>query len=269
MCVVLGCSPPAEDTDDVYPRNCGVEGPVDLFEYPADTLVPDTPQKVGDHYLVGFFPDEDTLELVAVDRCGTMQVPVPQIHDGTSVHAVGRWLLECDPADPRVWAHDVEGVSPPRVLFDSAVGCRVLAVGDGVAAQEAESGRVWFHPDPSDPQRDPVLVTDVAKPGNDDVCIGELDCDLPTWLLGLDIQAAGDELFFVEEDGKLSSFSAKSENTKVLYEGTVRRTYLLPGKRYLAVSPAEGETFVLDLEERSTFEFCCLGDVETVRVLRE
>lgn len=267
-CAVVGCSPAPDSTDDVYPRNCGVEGPVDLFVYPGEVLNPATPEKAGEHYLVGYYLDETTVEWWAVDRCGATKTPVAPVHDGAGVGVAGASILECDPSDSTVWAHDPAGLAPPHVVFDSAASCRVVAVGDGLAAQEPGSGKVWFHPEPLSDGGQPILVTDRALPADpDDACLKPLQCELPDHSDG--IRAEDGELIVFRDDASLLSFSAETQESDVLHDGPVREAKFLGDHRYLAVEPMGTDTFVIDRSDRSVIDFCCLGGFEPMLVLGE
>ena len=74
--VLCVCVPTAAadtvDIDAVYPRNCGVEGPVDLFELEPMAIAEFL--RAGDHYLVLHVVDGVELEHWAVDRCGEERV---------------------------------------------------------------------------------------------------------------------------------------------------------------------------------------------------
>ncbi len=267
--LLLACGPSAEDLDDVYPRNCGVEGPVDLFEGSLGSYA--DVRRAGDHYVVMRMPDAVTLEHWAVDRCGEERVLLHEGPDDSSLWlgVGGEHVLSCEEATGAMAYIDPTGAEPPRPLFPAGVeGCRVVPLGKGLAAQERQGGTVWFHPDPADPEQEAVVVTREAQVGKPEwtSCWGlELDCE--SWHpLGLSLRAAGEELLVALESEELLAFSSTSLASRILDPGPVQALDVLPGGRRIVVDRHLERTHVVDRLTGDSFEFCCWSDWEPIRL---
>src|SRR5262245_7990809 len=94
--VLLGCGPQAS-LDDVYPRNCGIEGPVELFDAEPPTYL--NVERAGDHYIIEHLPvSGDQLDHWVVDRCGEQRLLLHAGEMGSPLvfGAAGNYLLSCD-----------------------------------------------------------------------------------------------------------------------------------------------------------------------------
>ncbi|MBL4689661.1 MAG: hypothetical protein JKY37_34050, partial [Nannocystaceae bacterium] len=142
--VALGCGPQGVDLDDVYPRNCGVDGPVDLLTFDVGGAMPVVIERAGDHYLVGLSESGEGPQWLAVDRCGETPVPIAVDDTGVEVGVGGRWILTCEVATGAISVVDPDGLRPAAPLFPAASDCRVVVVGGGcgLAASEPEGGAV-------------------------------------------------------------------------------------------------------------------------------
>jgi len=266
MAVLWGCGPELGDAD-VFPNNCGAEGPVDLMELSAGVHYLDV-QRAGDHYLVGYSWDGESIETYAVDRCGRDRVLVHELREGTTtrVTAGGEHALSCDEDTGQISYVDASGVEPPRSLFpDHVEGCRVVPFGRGLAAQQKEGGTVWFHPDPADPSVEPIVVTDSARLANPSWlgCYFRFDCD--SWHPhGVDITAAGDELLVVLDSDELLAFSTTTHADRIVDEGPVQAMDVLTGAEHVVVRRKLGPNLVIERETGTTVEFCCYDDIEPI-----
>ena len=269
MCLAVGCSPPAEDTDDVYPRNCGVEGPVDLMDLPGRVVPTVTPLLSREHYLVQYETDEATMELWGAQRCGEHAVRIEPVGDPEAIGVVGDAIVECDRSDPRVYFHDPAGIDLPRLLFDHADGCHIVAAGRGLAVRSLE-GEVWFHPDPSDPKLDPILVTKSAlsfAPDDYAHCSpGWFSCSADHFTR-LDFEAAGDQLLVVLGDKRLLAFSPDTLETYFVSDEPIAAKEILEDARFVVTVPKQGGTYVQNLLEDERLDFCCISATERIRVL--
>lgn len=252
----------------MFPRNCGLDGPVVLLEADANAYL--TARRAGAHYLVVHSADLTTIESFAIDRCGESKVLLQSATPNPSptFGVAGEWILSCDePTGEMAWI-DPTGVAPPRVIFESVEACRVVSIGGGLAAQATGSGVVWFHPDPSDPEARRVVVTESARVADPEWihCVDDFECR-SHHPYGLDIRAAGDELLVVSEAAELLEFSPRTLATRVLDPGPVQAIDLLADPRRVIVDRDLGPTFVLDRETGAAFEFCCLSTYEPPRQL--
>lgn len=269
--LLLACGPSVEDRGDVYPRNCGVEGPVELFASDSLTYGGDV-RRAGEHYLLERWTDRGpgpwyepmTREHWALDRCGEAQVllhsgPI----DGLRLGSAGEHVLSCDDATGAMAYVDPTGVEPPRPLFPAVEGCRVVPVGQGLAAQERGGGTVWFHPDPSDAAQEVQVVTSEAMPARADwvECWDqELDCE--SWHpFGLDIRAAGDDLLVALESEELLAFSSTSLDSRILDPEPVFAIDVLSDERHVVARRDLGPTLIIDRHDGDAFEFCCWSDL--------
>jgi hypothetical protein len=159
LALLGACGSDAVDDADVYPRNCAVEGPVDLSAGDDPELL--WMQPAGDRDLVARWIAPAVRELWAVDRCGEARLlrigdPEPK------VGVAGQHILECDETTGDMAFIDPAAVGAPRLLFGSVEACRVVPVGRGLAAQSVD-GTVWFDPDPADPDAEAIVVTRAAN----------------------------------------------------------------------------------------------------------
>lgn len=259
---LIGCGPDV-DASDVYPRNCGQEGPVDLIELEPGSTPDFGVHHEDDHYLVGVSTEAQEANAWVVDRCGRSRVRI-QSGPATEVPRLGfggGFLLSCDSKGGRMEVIDPTGVEPPRPLPHPVHGCRVVPLSGGLAAQQKGTGKVWFHPDPADPDAVPILVAERAAV-IDEVwhsCSPRFDCAPP--LAGSVIRVAGDELLVVLDDGPLVAFSGGSQTTRIVDAGPVRNFDVLDEGRLLVVDRDLGPTFIVERTTAERFEFCCYDDV--------
>lgn len=257
LCLLLACGPTTRDDDDTYPRNCGVEGPVDLFELELGFNV--ELQRAGDHYLLRQFLDPTTIQDWAIERCG--EAPV-LMYEGTAelapnIGAAGEHVLSCDPMTGEVLWLDPRDVEPPHSVFPAVEECRLVPLGTGLAAQQRGGSTVWFHPDPADPSAQPIVVTEtarVADPGW--IHCYELDLECKSHHpFGVDIRAAGDDLLVVLQDERLLAWSATSQSSRTLDPGPLFAMDVLPGDDRVVVSRELGPTYVVDRTTGAAIEF--------------
>ncbi len=268
--MLIACGPATGDDGDVYPRNCGALGPVDLFESSGPAWLWAT--RAGDVYLVEHSPDETTLEYWAVDRCGEERVlleTTAALAGSPLLGVAEEWILSCDEETGSMAVVDPHGVAADRVIFESVESCRVVPVGGGLAAQERGGSRVWFHPDPLDPDARAIVVTDTARIADPDWVLGceqdfACDSDHP---FGIDIRAAGDDLLVVLQDETLLAFSASSLSTRSFDAGPVFAVNVLPDGSRVIVHRDLGPTRVIDRATGEWFEFCCYDSFEPIRQL--
>ncbi len=263
------CGPSVEALDDVYPRNCGVEGPVDLFDNATPSSV--DVRRAGTHYLIEHWPSPESREHWAVDRCGESQVllhtsgPDSSLRFGTA----GDHLLSCDESTGAIAFIDPTGIAPPRPLFPAVEGCRVVSLGKGLAAQEKQGSTVWFHPDPADPEQEPLVVTHdarVADPDFADCWSLQLDCDA-YHPFGLNIRPAGDELLVALASEELLAFSSASLASRILDPGPVFAMDVLSDERHIVVERHFGPTLVVDRQTGDSLDFCCWnGDFAPIQM---
>lgn len=170
--VVLACGPRIDD-DDVYPRNCGEVGPVDLSDVPG-LLAGARP--VGEHVLLWLGTADDTGgDIVAVPRCGgdAVQLARVSLDDlDPGIGTAGGHIVRCDPDTGAVDWLDPDGEAPPHRLFDAAWGCRLHAVAGGLAALDPRDDTVLWHPEPADPTTTASMIAEGAR-------LGDLDSMLP------------------------------------------------------------------------------------------
>jgi hypothetical protein len=266
LAILGACGPDAVDDADVYPRNCGVEGPVDLFAGDDPLLL--WMQPAGDRYLVERWIGPTVRELWAVDRCG--EARLLRIGDSApNMGVAGPHVLQCDKATGAMAYIDPTGVEPPRPVFESVEACRVVPVGRGLAAQ-SEDGTVWFDPDPADPDAEAIVVTEAAGATNPSwfSCPPmRFDCEIFFSIVGL--RAVGDDLLVPLEDGSLVAFSTRSLSSRILDEGPVQQMRVLADERSLVVKRHLGPTRVVDVGNDSAVEFCCHSDLTPIRLLGE
>lgn len=245
--VALGCGPQGVSQDDVYPRNCGIEGPVDLLSFDVGGAMPVAIERAGDHYLVGLSESGEGPQWLAVDRCGETSVPIAVDETLVEVGVGGRWILTCEIATGAISVVDSGGVSPATPLFPATSDCRVLAVGGGLAASEPEGGAVWFQPNPGSGQA-PLLVVEQAAVER-----------------GGGLRVAGEDILVLSEDRRLLAYSVPDRALRVLDEGPVGRFDVLADFRTIAVDSPTGPTRIVDRVTGATFEFCCGGELNPVR----
>lgn len=263
--VLLGCGPDIVDLSNVYPRNCGVQGPVDLLEIdPVPWL---SVHPAGEHYLIELTSEDGDVAWWMVDRCAQSRVQLDpgSLSPTVSIGAGGDYILACDEGTGAMHVIDPTGVRPHRLLFEAVAGCRVVPLDGGLAVQEKDDGSVWFHPDPSDPSVEPIIVTDRARlsDANWDYCFDGFDCE-PRHPFGIDIRAAGDELLVVLDDAQLLGFSARTGETRIIDPGPVRALDVLGEGESLVIDHKLGPTFVVDRRTGSRFEFCCYSDLNRI-----
>lgn len=264
------CGPSVEDRGDVYPRNCGLEGPVELLAITTPAYGGEV-RRAGEHYLLEHWPGPMTREHWALERCGEAPVLLGSGPYEATPHlgTAGEHILSCDDATGAMAYVDPSGVEPPRPLFPAVEGCRVVPLGKGLAAQERGGGTVWFHPDPSDPEQEVQVVTRDAQPTDIrwvDCSSLQLDCE--SWHpFGIDIRAAGDELLVVLESEELLAFSSTSLESRILDPGPVFALDVLPGERQIVVDrELQSPTLIVDRLTGSTVEFCCWSDWEPIQL---
>lgn len=269
---VAACGPSVEDLDDVYPRNCGVEGPVELFDFPMTTLGGDA-RRAGDHYLVEHLHASEMRADWVVDRCGETRA---LLYEGPwdaspAIGVGGEHVLSCDEATGAMAFIDPTGAAPPRPLFPAVEGCRVVPLGKGLAAQEKGGRTVWFHPNPADAEQEAIAVTDEARVADPDwASCHALEFDCRSFHpLGIDIRAAGEDLLVVLETGELLAFSSTSLAPRTLDPGPVFAMDVLSGDRHVVVSRELGPTLVVDRRSGDALEFCCWNDWEPIRLFGE
>ncbi|HET6581872.1 MAG TPA: hypothetical protein VFG69_00470, partial [Nannocystaceae bacterium] len=268
--LAFGCGPAASDDDDAYPRNCGVDGPVDLFESLAPAWLWAT--RAGDVYLVEHSPDEATLEYWAVDRCGEQRVlldTTAAVQGSPLLGVAGDWVLSCDDATGAMSVVDPRGLVADRRLFESVEACRVVIVGNGLAVQERGGATVWFHPDPADPHERALVVTDSARVADPEWILGcwhdfACESDHP---FGVDIRAAGDELLILLQTDELLAFSASSLSSRIVDSGPVHAIDVLDDGNRLVVDRDLEPTLVIERTTGASFEFCCFDDLDPIRLL--
>lgn len=266
--VLLGCGPDVVDTSNVYPRNCGEEGPVDLLE--LDPVPYLQVERAGEHYLIEILNEDEEVEYWAAPRCG----PSPVLLDAgpsqttTRIAAGGDYLLTCDEDTGVMQVVDPEGVKPRRPLPQPVHGCRVVPLAGGLAAQEKDTGTVWFHPDPMDPEAVPILVTDdaVVPDASWTECFPRFDCE-PVFPMYTAIRRAGDELLVVLDAGGLIAFSGSSGSTRMLDHEPVSALDVLGDGRLLVVDRDFGPTFIVERETGDRFEFCCADSFSPIGLL--
>jgi hypothetical protein len=271
--LTIGCGPDVESTDDVYPRNCGVEGPVDLFELEpvVDFDAWSHTVRFGERYLVAHTPDPNTLEYWSVDRCGEERVLLRSVSSELDVRlgVAGEHLLSCDERTGAVAWVDPMGEQPDHVVFEAAEKCRVVRFGQGLAAQEKEGNTVWLHPDPADPAREAIVVTDAARTSEPDdiLCFSwELECK-SYHPFGFDISAAGEELLVPLADEGLLAYSSTSGASRIFDAGPVSAVDVLEDDRHVVVGRHLGPTFVRDRVSGDAFELCCYDDTWPIKRL--
>lgn len=262
---MIGCGP-AEGSADVYPRNCGVEGPVDLFEASEGDYL--DVHRAGDHYLLVHAAPDGAAETWAIDRCGESRtlLQAATLDPSPSLGVAADWILSCDEDTGAVAVLDPTGREGPRVLFPSIEkSCRVVPFAGGLAAQARGSGLVWFNPDPADPNAESLPLTEAAEIFDPDwtSCSIDFACEsgLPS---GRDLRTAGDELLVVTRDGELIGFDPTSLEPHVIDAGPVEGVDVLQDGRRIVVDRHLGPTLVIDRETGSSFEFCCQTDIEPI-----
>lgn len=274
--LLAACGPAAPDLDDTYPRNCGVEGPVELFATDSTVSSLDV-NRAGEHYLVSVSDDWPTamnpsLEHWAVDRCGETRT---LLHRGTFgdsrlFGAAGDHLLTCDTTTGAMSWIDPAGVEPPRLLFPAVEKCRVVPIGKGLAAQQRGGGTVWFHPDPADAEQQARVVTDAARVADPDWiwCSdgGDFACN-SAHPFGIDIRVAGDELLVALQSEELLAFSSTSLSSRIVDPGPLFAMDVLSGGDRIVVSRHFGPTLIVERTTGASFELCCYDDLEPIQQL--
>lgn len=264
--VLAACGPTPPDLDDVYPRNCGLEGPVELFVDEAGRF-PDA-RRAGEHYLVRSRGLLWRTKPWAVDRCGESRarLDVSGWDPTEEVGVAGEHILACNEDSGAMARLDPTG-APPRPIFGPVESCRVVPFGSGLAAQEQGGGTVWFHPDPSDPEQEAVVVTDSARIADPDWIwceVPELDCD--SWHpFGVDIRAAGDDLLVALDDGRLLAFSTTSLSSRILDPGPLFAMDVLAGGDHVLVDRELGPNYVIERETGAAVEFGFYSDYEPLQ----
>ncbi len=273
--LLAACGPEAPNLDDTYPRNCGIEGPVELFASDTVPLFVDV-RRAGEHYLVSVSEDAWTstspsLESWAVDRCGEARTLLHRgsYEDSRAFGVGGDHLLTCDQTTGAMSWIDPTGQQPSHPLFPAVEECRVVPMGKGLAAQQKGGGTVWFHPDPADPEQRALVVTEAARVADPDRiwCYDwKFDCD-SAHPSGIDIRTAGEELLVVLESEELLAFSSTSLSSRIVDSGPVSAIDVLPGGDRIVVRHERGPTNIVERTTGASFEFCCYSDVNRIKQL--
>lgn len=245
-----GCGPDVT-TDDVFPRNCGADGPVDLFD-PGNADVR-TAEIVGDHVVV-VLADGMWTEVVAVERCGgaPRMLIRTESDDLPVLGPFGDELLACDRTSGTIDRLDLRGEAPPERLFD-ATDCCVYPVADGLAARNTVADTIEFVADPG--ARAPTRATIVTGANEPD------SPATPTWLDHFvdcgrqwdDIEpvALGDVLL-VPLRGGLVTVDPRSGERDVIVEEELHSLRPVDEERYALWSVDGTETFLFDRTDLSS-----------------
>jgi hypothetical protein len=272
--VATACGPDtANDAEDVWPRNCGQDGPVDLLEVPP--LVASV-RPVGEHLLVLAMrldpatqdsePSSGAWENRVVPRCGGDSVVLERgAFDETgfggfssSVGVAGESLVSCDPSTQRVSLLDPSGERPPQGLFEQALGCRLIPVADGLAAIDTPGGRLSFVEHPNDGEIERVtLLDDVVVDPDANASVPELDESPPRWELGP--LAADYRLLVPMQDGRLLELDSRTGGTTTLADHGISELELLPGDRHVWLLDGERRPFWIHRERVQSTAIASLG----------
>lgn len=235
---------PSVANEDVFPRNCGEDGPVDLFE-PGEALVLSA-QVVGD-YVVMELRDEDFDEVIAVERCGAAAHTLTRRPAGEApwLDVVGEQVLACDEATGRIDRLDPAGEAPPLPLFDATSGCNVYSVAGGLAARNLAAGTIEFVVDPAAPEPAPEIIVEDASHLED-----EHTCDEPVgcryWSMANELASLGEVLLVPRKGGGLVTVDPRTGATTTITDQPTVATYALEQGRFAMWAVDFHETFLFD-----------------------
>lgn len=165
-----------------------------------------------------------------IDVCGVSPLElIARTDEGAdeAIGAAGPWVLGASYETHTIRWMDPAGKAPSHVVFDTAGSC-LLEIADGLAALDAE-GTLWFHPDPADPEVEPIeLAHDAAIPDSTNLS-DDLTCrarvDVPI--------AEGDGLLLLEREGPLVRIAVPGGEREIVIDATVADVAVLDDPRYL------------------------------------
>lgn len=209
------------DQDVVRPRNCGIDGPIDLL--PVDGSARVRAVGVGERILA-HVDDDDGYTTWSIDRCGADAIRLSTSHpnEGDTHYAVAAGIaVRCDVASQSVDWIDLTGDRPPHRIFDSAKQCLLWNVAGGLVAYDEVDGELEFHPHPSDPDVEAtVLMTGIELSGSPfpGTLVSpwlELDRFFPNraWP-----KVVGDRLVLNDPEGRFVELDPVTGETQIIYD---------------------------------------------------
>lgn len=237
------------------PRDCDVDGPIALLDVPdrkAHALW------VGDRVLVRL-EDQVSLTSLTTGACGgdvvTLGIASAQESGAPQFGVAGGELVACQPRNGAVDWVDSRGEQPSRRLFDRTLGCRLLRLGDGLAAPDPERQTVEFVAAPEDPQpnrttlvdetiayseTDPQVVVGGCWPHYDECAFSD------GFPISEDqhIETLGDRLLVPRETGGLDEVFEDATTRRVTHHDIVEFLMLLPEREGALWMPRPDSDFV-------------------------
>ncbi|MEM7159703.1 MAG: hypothetical protein AAF799_43080 [Myxococcota bacterium] len=222
---------------------CGQRIPVRIVEDPGGRVSDLRVDRFGDQVLAEFSAydgERSRRSAVVTDVCGGPPVQLfAPVEAESQARLVDGHVLVLDQPSRRIEFVADAGLGERHEVFTDVTGC-IAPVAGGLAAERVD-GTVWFHPDPSDPDAQPLRIFAEAMPDADETLADLEPCQ------SSGVVADGNGVIVLAADGSVVHVSVHDRSRHTLIEGPVDSFDVLSNPRFIAwLRSEDGDRLIRD-----------------------